>query len=205
MLPDKIVQLVGRIAPAGIAPALSLFGPSTIMAHQAPCPGAGSLLEPLVEQLISIAVFVGVGLVFVLFNLLIGAVVRPTFPNAEKASIYECGEPTIGPSWVQFDLRFYIVALFYLVFDVEVALTYPWAVVFRDYPTVAIAYGAPFVGIIVIGYAYEWYSGSLEWVRSNVNTTYVNPNDALSVLARRDELSKIARRDPEMIDAGSSH
>ena len=158
------------------------------------------------EQLISIAVFVGVGLIFVLFNILLGALVRPSFPNPEKASIYECGEPTIGPSWVQFDLRFYIVALFYLVFDVEVALTYPWAVVFRDYPTVAMAYGAPFVGIIIIGYAYEWYSGSLEWVRSNVNTTYINPKDELSVLARRDELSKIARRDPEtLVDAGSSH
>ena len=58
-------------------------------------------------------------------------------------AIYECGEPTIGESWVQFDLRFYIVALFYLVFDVEVALIYPWAVVFREFPGEACARTVP--------------------------------------------------------------
>src|SRR5436190_17038902 len=84
------------------------------------------------ELLLSITVFLAFGAAFVFINLVVGAVVRPQLPNAEKASCYECGEPTIGSSWVQFDLRFYIVALVYLIFDVEVALFYPWAVVYGD-------------------------------------------------------------------------
>src|SRR3954465_1028958 len=82
------------------------------------------------ELLLSITIFVAFGAVFVLANLVIGAVARPTVPNPEKAAVYECGEPSIGTSWVQFDLRFYIVALVFLIFDVEVALFYPWAVAY---------------------------------------------------------------------------
>jgi len=121
--------------------------------------------------ILSIILFVGFGLVFVLASLLIGRMVRPCVPSDVKQSTYECGEQTVGRTWVQFDLRFYIVALFYLVFDVEVALIYPWAVSFRSFPTEALVLGLPFVALVVIGYAYEWYSGSLEWVRSQANTS----------------------------------
>jgi NADH-quinone oxidoreductase subunit A len=148
--------------------------------------------EPRLGPLLSIAIFVGFGLGFVLVNLLVGKLVRPSLPNAEKLAIYECGEPTIGNSWVQFDLRFYIVALFYLVFDVEVALTYPWAVVFRDFPAVAVLYGAPFLGIIVVGYVYEWSTGSLDWVRSSVNTSYKGTAGI--------DMGSLARRDPESLE-----
>lgn len=144
------------------------------------------------DALLSISIFVGFGLVFVMVNLLLGKLVRPSIPNAEKKAIYECGEPTIGQSWVQFDLRFYIVALFYLVFDVEVALIYPWAVVFRDFPLEAVVLGAPFVGVLVIGYAYEWYSGSLEWVRSAVNTSIKGTEGV--------DLASLARRDPGAVE-----
>src|SRR3954449_10924947 len=82
------------------------------------------------DILLSVTLFVGFGAAFVLFNLVLGSLARPRVPNPEKAAAYECGEPTIGSSWVQFDLRFYIVALVYLVFDVEVALFYPWAVAY---------------------------------------------------------------------------
>lgn len=141
------------------------------------------------EQFLSIAIFLGFGLGFVLINLLVGKIVRPSLPNAEKKAIYECGEPTIGSSWIQFDLRFYIVALFYLVFDVEVALLYPWSVIFREFPTQAIVLGLPFIGIVVIGYFYEWYSGSLDWVRSTSMTggpSGGRPGGRLAALARRD-------------------
>lgn len=148
------------------------------------------------QELLSIAVFLGVGLGFVLFNVTIGKLVRPNLPNEEKLAIYECGEPTIGESWVQFDLRFYIVALFYLVFDVEVALIYPWAVVFREFPAEAIVVGAPFLAVIVIGYAYEWYSGSLEWVRSNVEKGFRGVGGAWGV-----NMAQLARRDPEALGA----
>src|SRR5450432_4186681 len=84
------------------------------------------------ELLLSITLFAGCGAAFVLINLMMGALARPSLPNPEKSAVYECGEPTIGSSWVQFDLRFYIVALVYLVFDVEVALFYPWAVAYAN-------------------------------------------------------------------------
>src|SRR3954470_14584412 len=89
------------------------------------------------DLLLSITLFTAVGAAFVFINLAAGAFARPSIPNPEKAAVYECGEPSIGTSWVQFDLRFYIVALVYLIFDVEVALFYPWAVAYGSAGTIA--------------------------------------------------------------------
>lgn len=74
--------------------------------------------------------FVVLGIVFLLAPLVIGLLVRPTLPTSQKLAAYECGEPTIGSSYVQFDLRFYVVALLFIIFDVEVAFFFPWAAVF---------------------------------------------------------------------------
>jgi NADH-quinone oxidoreductase subunit A len=74
--------------------------------------------------------FAGVAVVFLFVNLLLGRFLRPKMPNQEKLEVYECGEPTIGSSFVQFDLRFYVVALLFIIFDVEVAFFFPWATVF---------------------------------------------------------------------------
>jgi len=76
------------------------------------------------------ALFATVGFIFLFANLLVGRLLRPSNPHAEKLEIYECGEPTIGSSFVQFDLRFYVVALLFIIFDVEVAFFFPWAAVF---------------------------------------------------------------------------
>ena len=70
----------------------------------------------------------GVG--FILVHLIAGKLIRPNRPGVEKGTIYECGEPTIGSAWIQFDLRFYVVALLFVIFDVEVAFFFPWAEVF---------------------------------------------------------------------------
>jgi len=77
-----------------------------------------------------IALFFGLGIVFLTVNLTIGKLIRPFAPSKEKLEVYECGEPTIGSSFVQFDLRFYVVALLFIIFDVEVAFFFPWATVF---------------------------------------------------------------------------
>lgn len=74
--------------------------------------------------------FTVVGVGFILVHLIAGKIIRPNKPGAEKGTIYECGEPTIGSAWVQFDLRFYVVALLFVIFDVEVAFFFPWAEVF---------------------------------------------------------------------------
>src|SRR4051795_715421 len=75
-------------------------------------------------------VFVAVGVFFLFFHMMLGKLVRPARPEADKLTIYECGEPTIGSAWIQFDLRYYVVALLFVIFDVEVAFFFPWAVVF---------------------------------------------------------------------------
>ena len=137
------------------------------------------------ELLLSVTVFIAFGAVFVLANLVAGAFARPQVPNPEKATVYECGEPVIGSSWVQFDLRFYIVALVYLIFDVEVALFYPWAVAYGNAPEIGKAIGMTtqslrgvaivdmlfFFGVLMVGFAYLWRFGYLDWVRSAATTS----------------------------------
>lgn len=137
------------------------------------------------ELLLSITIFTAFGAAFVFINLVAGALARPQVPNPEKAATYECGEPTIGTSWVQFDLRFYIVALVYLIFDVEVALFYPWAVAYGDAAALGQTIGMTayqirqvalvdmlfFFGVLLVGFAYLWRFGYLDWVRSAATTT----------------------------------
>ena len=135
--------------------------------------------------LLSLTIFMAFGAVFVLANLILGALARPHVPNAEKATVYECGEPVIGSSWVQFDLRFYIVALVYLIFDVEVALFYPWAVAYGSADQLGQSIGMTgyairqvalvdmlfFFGVLLVGFAYLWRFGYLDWVRSAATTS----------------------------------
>ncbi|HEX8520993.1 MAG TPA: NADH-quinone oxidoreductase subunit A [Tepidisphaeraceae bacterium] len=137
------------------------------------------------ELLLSITVFSAFGAIFVLANLALGMVARPKVPNPEKSAVYECGEPSIGTSWVQFDLRFYIVALVYLIFDVEVALFYPWAVAYGNAAELARSIGMSvselrgvaivdmlfFFGVLIVGFAYLWRFGYLDWVRSAATTS----------------------------------
>jgi NADH-quinone oxidoreductase subunit A len=89
-------------------------------------PAVGSSLSIVIYM----AIFALTGVVFLFVNLLVGMLLRPHDPHPEKLEIYECGEPTIGSSFVQFDLRFYVVALLFIIFDVEIAFFFPWATVF---------------------------------------------------------------------------
>lgn len=124
--------------------------------------------------LLSITLFVLIAAIFVFANLTVGALVRPWLPNASKLATYECGEVPYGDSWVQFDLRFYIIALVYLVFDVEVALFYPWAVAYgfnAAYRPIGLIDMLFFFGVLLVGYAYLWKFGYLDWIRSGVTTS----------------------------------
>lgn len=96
-------------------------------------------MTPLAAYLL---LFVAVGIGFIFVHLMAGKLIRPNKPDASKGTIYECGEPTIGSAWIQFDLRFYVVALLFVIFDVEVAFFFPWAVVFGKANDVA-AVGQP--------------------------------------------------------------
>jgi NADH-quinone oxidoreductase subunit A len=97
-------------------------------------------MEPTLTPLAAVVLlFLAVGVGFIFVHLMAGKFIRPNKPDAEKKTIYECGEPTIGSAWIQFDLRFYVVALLFVIFDVEVAFFFPWAEVFGKAQAVATA------------------------------------------------------------------
>ena len=114
----------------------------------------------------TIAVLLAVGLLFAYANIVIFALFRPNKPNPEKLSTYECGEKAIGSSWIRFDMRFYTVALIFVVFDVELAFLFPWAVVFKEMGGVALVEGVIFIAILFLGLVYVWAKGDLDWVKS---------------------------------------
>jgi NADH-quinone oxidoreductase subunit A len=163
-----------------------------------------------------VLIFLAAGATLLAANLVLGWFIRPDKPSPEKAEVYECGEQPVGPAWVQFDLRFYVVALLFVIFDVELAFFFPWAVVFGSatraadesqpaavrveaaknlQPQGASAEPAPappptaarklawvafadilvFFGVLLVGFAYLWRRGDLEWVRSMAAQESVNP------------------------------
>jgi NADH-quinone oxidoreductase subunit A len=120
--------------------------------------------------LANILFFIAVGIAVPSLMLFVGWILRPNVPQKEKSMIYECGEVPVEQAWFNFNPRFYIVALIFLIFDVEVAFTYPVAVIFKKF--VAVGQGGlafvellTFVLILVLGLAYVWKRGDLEWIR----------------------------------------
>src|SRR5512135_791304 len=118
----------------------------------------------------TVLVFIALGAVTVVLMLGLSHWFAPTAPSSVKLSTYECGEVPYGSSWVQFNIRFYVVALIFIIFDVEVALLYPWAVVFQRLGLLAFVEAFVFIVILLAGLAYLWKEGDLEWVRSMQKT-----------------------------------
>lgn len=116
-----------------------------------------------------IFVFLIVALVFVAISLFIAKLIRPKRPTKEKLTAYECGEDTIGSPWVKFNIRFYVVALIFLIFDVEVVLLFPWALSYKEFGFYGFLVGIIFLIILAIGMFYEWRKGDLEWARPRPN------------------------------------
>lgn len=103
------------------------------------------------------------GAIFVSAGLITAWLIRPHrwYPN--KLTTYECGEEPVGSSWVKFNIRFYVIALVFLIFDVEVVFLFPWGVVYRDLGLFAFVEMLIFLAVLFIGYAYVWVNGDLEW------------------------------------------
>ena len=119
----------------------------------------------------SVAAFFLVAIAFIVGSMLLGKLVRPHNIYAEKAETYECGEAPVGPAWFNFNPRFYIIALIYIIFDVEIAFIYPVATVFKRWVEqgsglFALVEIFLFVAILMIGLVYVWAKGDLEWIRS---------------------------------------
>ena len=129
-----------------------------------------------------VLIFMVIGVAFVAIGFLTARFLRPSRPNPEKLTSYECGEEVVGSSWVQFNIRFYVVALIFILFDVEVVFLFPWATVFKEMGHFAFYEMMLFVGILVLGLAYAWVRGDLEWVRPNPTIPTLEPKE---IKARR--------------------
>jgi NADH-quinone oxidoreductase subunit A len=115
---------------------------------------------------VAVVVFAGGGLVF-------WWLIRPSRASEEKLTTYECGENPEGSAWIQFNIRFYVIALIFVIFDVEAAFLLPWAVVFRsmgELAPLAFVEGLVFILILVVALAYVWRKGDLAWVRPEDRT-----------------------------------
>ena len=125
----------------------------------------------------NVLVYIVISIGFIFGSLTLGRILRPHRPTAEKLTTYECGEEAIGSAWIQFNVRFYIVALIFLIFDVEIAVLFPWAMIFKNMGLLAFAEILLFVGILVVGFAYVWVKGDLEWLRS-LGEVHTEPPDS---------------------------
>jgi NADH-quinone oxidoreductase subunit A len=110
-----------------------------------------------------VLIFMIVGALFVAIGLLTAWLLRPHRPYPSKLSTYECGESPIGDTRVRFNIRFYVVALIFLVFDVEVVFLFPWATVYKNLGWFAFVEMLVFLLILLVGYAYVWRKGDLDW------------------------------------------
>jgi NADH-quinone oxidoreductase subunit A len=118
----------------------------------------------------NVLVFLLLGFVLAAMMLGLGRLVRPANPGAQKLSSYECGEPPTGSAWINFNIRFYLVALVFVVFDVELAFMYPVMAVFRSWVAdgrgvYALVEILLFIGVLAVGLAYVWVKRDLEWVK----------------------------------------
>jgi NADH-quinone oxidoreductase subunit A len=117
----------------------------------------------MLQNYLPILVFIGVGLVVAVVMIALGFILGTRKPDSEKLSPYECGFEAFEDSRMKFDVRFYLVAILFIIFDLEIAFLFPWAIVLDDIGIVGFLSMAVFLGILVIGFIYEWKKGALEW------------------------------------------
>lgn len=140
-------------------------------------------------------VFFIVGAIFTAGGLVTAWLVRPSRGYPNKLTSYECGEEPVGGSWVKFNIRFYVVALIFLIFDVEVVFLFPWALVFQKLGMFAFLEMLVFLGILALGYAYVWVKGDLDWDRPEPTIPVVR------VVQFPGEAPRVAKPEPEKVAA----
>ena len=121
--------------------------------------------------------FILTAILFVLVAIFASKLIRPACPTKEKLTTYECGENPEGSPWVKFNIRFYVVALIFLIFDVEVVMLIPWALVYKSMGMIGFLVGAIFLVLLGIGMAYEWRKGDLEWARPKISPPTLNKSE----------------------------
>lgn len=116
----------------------------------------------------TVFLFVIIGAVLLTVALLLSKLLAPAHPSKNKLSTYECGEEAEGSAWVTFNIRYYVIALIFIIFDVEVLFLFPWAVVYKDLGWLAFIEMAIFLLILIIGLIYVWRKKDLDWVKYRV-------------------------------------
>ncbi len=124
--------------------------------------GSEILLEYLTKYF-PIFLFIFVGLILGMLTLLVSYFVQPRYPEPEKLSTYECGSEPFSDARMPFPVRYYIFAMLFVIFDIEVIFLYPWAVVFTKIGVVGLIEMLIFIGLFVVAYVYAWRKGALEW------------------------------------------
>jgi NADH-quinone oxidoreductase subunit A len=122
--------------------------------------------EPLLEYLtryFPILLFIGLALAFGVVTLLLSYLVHPKYPESEKLSAYECGSEPFSDARMPFPVRYYIFAMLFVIFDIEVIFLYPWAVVFDKIGLIGLVEMLVFIGLFLLAYVYAWRKGALEW------------------------------------------
>jgi len=120
-------------------------------------------MDELLREYLPIIVFVGLALVLGLGFMLAALVLAGQNPDPEKVSAYECGFNAFDDARMKFDVRFYLVAILFIIFDLEIAFLFPWAAAFGGLTDVAFWSMMVFLGVLTVGFAYEWKKGALEW------------------------------------------
>ena len=121
------------------------------------------LVVDYLSRYFPIVMFIAIAMGFGVVTLLLSYVVQPKYPEAEKLSAYECGSEPFSDARMPFPVRYYIFAMLFVIFDIEVIFLYPWAVVFDKIGLVGLLEMIIFIGLFVVAYAYAWMKGALEW------------------------------------------
>jgi len=154
--------------------------------------------ESYLSEFGEVLIYIIGGIVFVMAMLFASKILRPTRPNPEKLTTYESGEEPVSSAWTQFNVRFYVVALIFLLFEVEIVFLFPWATVFAKKELIDETAGLwkwlafiemlLFIFILALGLAYAWVHGFLDWVKPNPKPASVNspvPPDLYGALNRK--------------------
>lgn len=122
-------------------------------------------------------IFILIAIIFVIGLVYFSKLIRPSRPTKEKLLTYECGENPEGSPWIKFNIRFYVVALIFLIFDVEVVLLIPWALAYKSFGMTGFIIGLIFLVLLGLGMAYEWRKGDLEWEKPKVLPPSIKKDD----------------------------
>ncbi|TVO71238.1 NADH-quinone oxidoreductase subunit A [Sedimenticola selenatireducens] len=117
----------------------------------------------MLENYLPVLVFIGVGLIVGVVMVSLGFVLGTRRPDSEKLSPYECGFEAFEDARMKFDVRYYLVAILFIIFDLEIAFLFPWAIVLDKIGMVGLVAMTVFLGVLVVGFIYEWKKGALEW------------------------------------------